>query len=120
MQDHRKLKAFVLADELVAEVYRRTRAFPADEQFGLRSQIRRAAVSAPTNIVEGCARRTQKELANFLAIALGSASEVRYLIEVAQRIEMLPLSDREYLEPRYDEVVRVLSTLLRAVEAEAD
>ena len=87
--DHRKLAAFTLADELAVRAYTATRMFPADERFGIRSQIRRAAVSVPTNIVEGCARDSEREKARFFEIALGSAREAIYLIDLSGRLKLL-------------------------------
>ncbi len=81
--DHRKLSAFMIADEFAVRVYTATRAFPVEERYGLRSQIRRAAVSAPANIVEGCARDSDREHARFFEIAFGSTREAIYLIDLA-------------------------------------
>ncbi|MCC6521815.1 MAG: four helix bundle protein [Polyangiaceae bacterium] len=118
-RDHRKLKVFEMADGLVLEVYRRTRDFPVEERYGLQAQIRRAAVSIPTNIVEGCARRTTRDYVQFLVIALGSASEARYLIALAARLGILAASHRDELEQRYDELVRALEGLIRSLESRA-
>jgi len=108
------LKVFQLADELVVQVYRTTRSFPVEERYGLQSQIRRAAVSVPTNIVEGCARTSRRDYAQFLRVALGSASEVRYLLGLSSRLELLTRTTE--LERRYDELVRGLQGLLTSVE----
>lgn len=72
--------------QLTLEIYKATQCFPKDELFGLTSQIRRAVSSIPTNIAEGCGRRTNAELTNFLNIASGSASEVEYEILLAKEI----------------------------------
>lgn len=88
-RDHRKLDAFKLADEMTLRVYAATRDFPSAEIYGLRAQLRRAAVSSATNIVEGCARDSDREYARFLAVAFGSIREVIYLVELAGRLEML-------------------------------
>lgn len=116
-RDHRKLKVFSMADELVVEVYRRTTDFPVEERYGLQAQLRRAAVSVPTNIVEGCARRTTRDYVQFLVIALGSASEIRYLLGLARRLEILSSSAHDALEPAYDELVRALEGLIRSLES---
>ena len=86
MQDHRKLRAFELADQLVIEVYRATRCFPREEMYGLTSQMRRAAVSVAANIVEGCARESLKEYANFLNLAFGSLRELGYYLGLSVKL----------------------------------
>lgn len=87
--DHRKLSAFTLADEFAIRVYTVTRNFPKEELYGIRTQIRRAAFSAPTNIVEGCARESSRERARFMEIAFASTREAIYLIDVASRLGLM-------------------------------
>ena len=86
MRDHRRLRAFELADRLVLAIYAETKTFPKVEQFGLTSQLRRAAVSVASNIVEGCARDSQADYIRFLDIAFGSIREVEYQLTLAQRL----------------------------------
>ena len=114
-RDHRKLKVFQLADQLVLDVYAATARFPPEERYGLQAQIRRAAVSVAANLVEGSARRTTKDYAHFVATALGSASEVRYLLSVARRLVLVPEPAAATLEARYDELVRGLQGLVSAL-----
>ena len=114
-RDHRKLRVFELADGLVVDVYRSTRSFPMEERFALQSQIRRAAVSVPTNIVEGCARKSMKDYLHFMNIALASASEVRYLLQLSQRLGFLADTDAAGLERRFEELIRSLHNLISAL-----
>lgn len=80
---YKNLLAWQLSDELAHAIYDFTASFPKDEQYGLTSQIRRAALSVPANIVEGYARTSTNEFHRFLSIALGSLSEVEYYIGFA-------------------------------------
>ena len=82
--DHKDLDVWKKGMELVERVYSMSRAFPDSERFGLTSQIRRAAVSIPSNISEGAARKSDKELLQFLSIAIGSLAELetQYLIAI--------------------------------------
>lgn len=89
MHDPKKLQAFQLADQLALVVYNATRAFPKEEQFGLAAQMRWAAVSVPSNIVEACARDSQSDYLRFLGMAYGSASELLYQVSLAFRLKYL-------------------------------
>ena len=89
MRDHTKLRAFELADQLALTTYKATVSFPREEQFGLTSQLRRAAVSIASNIVEGCARFTESEYIRFLEISYASAREVEYQIGLSHRLGFL-------------------------------
>jgi four helix bundle protein len=115
-RDYRKLQAFQLADGLVVRLYRATAAFPAEERFGLRAQLRRAAVSAATNIVEGTARRSLSEYLNFLNIATGSAAEARYLIGLAERLGFMTPEAAADLGQDYERLVAHLLALVRSLE----
>jgi len=83
----------------------------------LRSQLRRAALSAASNIVEGSARRTTREYLNFLNVAIGSGTEARYLLDVAHRLELLPGGAHRVLTGRYTTLLKGLETLIRSLEA---
>lgn len=116
-RDHRKLRVFHTADGLALRVYHATRGLPLEERYGLQAQTRRAAVSVASNIVEGCARRTDKEYGRFINVAFGSAAEAHYLLTLARRLEMLPASVCEPLEREYEAMLKAMNKLLGAIEA---
>jgi four helix bundle protein len=115
MRDHRKLKAFRAADELVTSVYAATRRFPREEAFGITSQIRRAAVSAAANIVEGAARDSEKEYVQFLTVAFGSLREVGYYLDLACRLGYLSKEATAPLLEAQEEAARILSGLIHSL-----
>jgi four helix bundle protein len=114
-RDHRKLRIFVLADGLVTKIYPMTQHFPLSERFGLQIQLRRAAVSAACNIVEGCARRTTSEYLNFLNIAAGSASEARYLVDLSCRLGFSKEADSRRAIDDYTELCASLQALMNSL-----
>jgi len=117
-RDHRKLRVFQQADALLLEVYRATASFPLEERYVLQAQIRRAAISAATNIVEGCARRTTREYLQFLNVANGSTAEARYLVDVADRLGFMPADIKDRLVERYTELTKGLQKLISSLENE--
>ncbi|MDX2121452.1 MAG: four helix bundle protein [Gemmatimonadota bacterium] len=90
MAPFERLEAWQLCHALVVQVYRLTEGWPAQERFGLVSQIRRAAVSIPTNIAEGSAKRGGREFRRFLDISLGSLAELTYLLRLSKDLGYLP------------------------------
>jgi four helix bundle protein len=115
VRDHSKFKAFELADEVALMVYRVTACFPKEEQYGLVSQMRRAAVSVPSNIVEGCARASQADYNRFLTIAFGSLRELRYQLSLSNRLELLSNQQWSQIEPQIVETEKVLNALIRSM-----
>ena len=117
MRDPNKLRAFELADQFALKVYESTRDFPREEQFGLTSQLRRAAVSVPSNIVEGCARATNADFVRFLDIAYGSSSEANYQVSLAVRLGFLTEEQHSELRSLGDETAKVLAGLIRSLRS---
>src|SRR5258708_1763899 len=117
-RDHTKLRAFQLADSLVIDIYKETKEFPSEERFGLQSQIRRAAVSGASNLVEGSARRGENEYLNFCNISCASAFETRYLLDLSFRLGILSPAAHKVLNPRMTHLCKSLVRLVMALEHE--
>ncbi len=115
MRDHTKLKAFEMADELAVLVYQVTSVFPKEELYGLTSQMRRSAVSVPSNIVEGCARDSQADYLRFLIIAFGSLRELHYQLDLSKRLGLLGDQNSRPVETKIIETEKILNGLIRAL-----
>ena len=89
MRDYTKIKAFNIADDFVVDIYKHTKCFPKEERYGLTSQIRRAAVSVPSNIAEGASRRHKRDYLHFLYISRGSLAEAGYLLHLSNRLDYI-------------------------------
>ena len=118
MRDFRRLKVWEKAHELSLAVYKATATFPQQELFGLTSQLRRGAVSIPANIAEGCGRSGEPELARFLRIALGSASELEYHIILSTDLCYLNKSVSQHLSKQVTDVKRMLTSFIQKLTAD--
>ena len=113
---YRDLIAWRKAMELVVEIYQATRTFPRDELYGLTIQLRRAAVSVPSNIAEGQAHFSSKEFHHFLSHARGSLVEIETQITIAQNLGYLPQSASEKLLQESAELGRILNGLIASIK----
>ena len=113
MNDHRDLEVWQKSVELVTKIYRASQSFPKHELYGLTQQLRKAAVSVPSNLAEGAARASRKEFIYFLRIARGSLSEVETQIEIAKRLGYL--TNSKEVSDSLLSVRKMISSLLSAV-----
>jgi len=115
-RDYTKIKAWQSTDELALLVYRATKEFPKSEVWGLTSQMRRAAVSVPANIVEGSARRNRNEYIQFLYIAKSSLSELDYYIKFTKECGYMDTNRYEELWSKAQESLKTLQGLISYIE----
>jgi four helix bundle protein len=115
-RDYKKIRAWQLADELAISIYKVTNEFPKSEIFGLTSQMRRAAVSVPANIVEGAGRNHVKEYLQFLYTAIGSLYELGYYIDFSNRIGYLKDDEFKKLLSQYEITIKTLRALTNYIE----
>jgi four helix bundle protein len=117
LRNFRNLKVWERAHKLTVAVYKASESFPRQEVFGLQSQLRRAAVSIPANIAEGCGRESSLDCAHFFQIAAGSTSELDYELLLARDLSYI--SDEVYapLSAEVEEIRKMLSALIRTMRA---
>ena len=116
MRDHTKLRAFELADELTILTYDITRNFPREEIYGLTSQMRRAAVSVPTNIAEGYGREYQNDYIRFPRVAQDSLKELETHLLLALWVELITTKAEQPILAQCESTGKLLRALLRALQ----
>ncbi len=117
IEDYRELDLWNKAHAVVLDVYRLTNPFPRNEQFGITSQLRRAAYSIPSNIAEGFKRHSTRELIQFLGIAHGSLEELRYFILLSRDLRYLSPIDVQKFEQDLKAVAQMIAALLKSLRA---
>ena len=116
MKTHKDLKVWQRSLEFVTLIYTMTKNYPQSEKFGLTNQIRRSAVSIPSNIAEGSARNHNKEFIQFLYIALSSASELDTQIRISRNLEFLNEQLSRSLLEELDSISKMIQGLIRSVK----
>lgn len=117
MRDFRELRVWEKGHNLVLDVYKATAGFPRGEMYGLTSQVRRSASSIPANLAEGCGRGGDPELARFMQIAMGSASELEYHLLLARDLNYLSDTNYQELAERTKEVKRMLAPFINRLKS---
>jgi len=117
---HKNLNAWKYSFEFAKEIYNATSSFPADEKFGMISQLRRAAVSVPVNIAEGAGRKSPKEFINFLSIALGSIAELDTLLLLSKEFKYINEDAVMILLEKLDVIGKLIYGLMKSLGYNAD
>ena len=115
MLDYRKLNVWQKAHEFALEIYKISATFPKDEIYGLTSQIRRAAVSIPSNISEGCGRLGNIELKQFLSVSMGSANETEYQLLLAHDLGYISPNNYKKLNSDIEEIRKMLASYIKKI-----
>ena len=111
---HKNLEVWKQSIDFVTEIYKLTNLFPKEELYGLVQQMRRSAVSVPSNIAEGCGRKGNAETIQFLYIAAGSTSEIETQIIIANKIGFLSIDETEKIISQLDQIKRLLFGLIKS------
>jgi len=120
LRNYRDLQVWDKAHKLTLDLYRVSREFPREETYGITSQLRRAAVSVGANLAEGCGRRTSNELARFVKIAMGSASELDYPLLFCRDLGFMNEGDSIRTSSDLTEMRKMLTAFLNRVEEQIE
>ena len=120
MSNYKTLDAWKVSMELVREIYLLTRQFPKEELYGLTSQIRRSAVSIPTNIAEGLGRQYKKDTLQFFYVSRGSIYELETLMNIGLMVDIISENDFQKLLPAIERSLKLLYGLIKSYETRTD
>jgi four helix bundle protein len=115
MATHKELQVWKKGIEFVKQIYQMTQLFPKEEFYGLSNQMRRSAVSIPSNIAEGYGRLSNKEIKHFLYIALGSASELETQLIISKELKFTPDEVVESIDSEINEIIKMLASLIKTI-----
>ena len=116
MKTHKNLDVWKISIELVTDVYQTTKSFPKEELYGITNQIRRSAVSSPSNIAEGAGRNSKNEFAHFLSISMGSLSELETQIIIAKNIGYIEINTLNKINLTIDKIRRMIIGLQKSIK----
>ena len=116
MRDFRELKVWQKAHKFVLEIYKVTQSFPQEERYGLTSQLRRSAVSSPSNISEGCGYESDREFARYLEISAGSTSEAEYQLLLSRDLGYIKEDSYRALTNQAKEIKRMLHSFIKKLK----
>jgi len=116
MKTHKDLNVWIKAVELVTLIYKETNSFPSSEIYGLTSQIRRSAVSIPSNIAEGAGRNSKKEFSRFLSISIGSASELETQLIISRNLGFIEDLTFENIITELEDIRKMTSGLIKSID----
>ena len=117
MKDYRKLLVWEKAHQLTLNVYKIVHQFPKEEMYALTSQMKRSAMSIPTNLAEGCGRNSDKDFCRFLVIAFGSANELEYQIMLGTDLKFINIEESKKLLFQIEEIKKMLSSLINKIKS---
>jgi four helix bundle protein len=120
MRNYRDLQVWKKAHDLTLALYRISQRFPREEIYGITGQLRRAAVSIGANLAEGCGRRSSSELARFVRIAMGSASELDYHLMLSRDLGFMTSDDFATASVTLTEVRKMLTSFLQSIEEQIE
>lgn len=118
MRDIEQYDVFLLAHEALLQAYASSKNFPVEERYALASQLRRAAYSITSNLIEGAARSSEKDFKHFVNMAYGSSAEVKYLVRLAQELGYISHDEAVVYREKYDRIQQMLFKLQESLKPE--